>query len=83
MVADAIMDVPARGAIVLDAFLGSGTTVIAAERTGGRCYGIELDPVYVDVIIRRWQGYTAERARHAVINRTFAEFEAEVDGRVR
>lgn len=83
MVADAIMDVSARGDIVMDGFLGSGTTVIAAERTGRRCYGIELDPVYVDVIIRRWQVYTAERARHAATNRTFAEFEAEVDGHVR
>ena len=44
MVADAILDCSARGDIVLDAFLGSGTTVIAAERTGRRCYGLELDP---------------------------------------
>src|SRR5438874_6184980 len=48
MVADAILDSTARGDIVLDAFLGSGTTVIAAERTGRRCYGLELDPGYVD-----------------------------------
>ena len=45
MVADAILDCSARGDIVLDAFLGSGTTVIAAERTGRRCYGLELDPL--------------------------------------
>ena len=45
MIADAILDCSARGDIVLDGFLGSGTTVIAAERTGRRCYGIELDPV--------------------------------------
>jgi DNA modification methylase len=44
MIADAILDCSARGDIVLDAFLGSGTTVIAAERTGRRCYGTELDP---------------------------------------
>ena len=44
MVADAILDCSARGDIVLDAFLGSGTTLIAAERTGRRCYGLELDP---------------------------------------
>src|SRR5207244_3548271 len=47
MVADAILDCSARGEIVLDAFLGSGTTVIAAERTGRRCYGLELDPAIV------------------------------------
>jgi DNA modification methylase len=58
MVADAILDCSARGDIVLDAFLGSGTTVIAAERTGRRCYGLELDPAYVDTIVRRWQGLT-------------------------
>ena len=48
MVTDAILDCSARGDIVLDAFLGSGTTLIAAERTGRRCYGLELDPAYVD-----------------------------------
>jgi DNA modification methylase len=77
LVADAIMDVSARGDIVLDAFLGSGTTVIAAERTGRRCYGLELEPLFVDTIIRRWQAYTGERARQASSDRTFAELEAE------
>ena len=77
LVADAIMDVSTRGDIVLDAFLGSGTTTIAAEHTGRRCYGLELDPLYVDVIIRRWQAYTGDRARQASSNRTFAELEAE------
>src|SRR5262249_45613305 len=57
LVADVILDCSARGDIVLDAFLGSGTTVMAAERTGRRCYGLEIDPVYVDTIIRRWQAY--------------------------
>jgi hypothetical protein len=65
LVADAIMDCTARGDIVLDAFLGSGSTVIAAERVGRQCYGLELDPLYVDTIVRRWQAYTGERARHA------------------
>ena len=48
MIADAILDCSARGDIILDGFLGSGTTVIAAERTGRVCYGLELDPAYVD-----------------------------------
>ena len=55
----------------LDAFLGSGTTLIAAERTGRRCYGLELDPAYVDTIIRRWQVLTGGSARHAVSGRRF------------
>jgi DNA modification methylase len=77
MVADAIMDVSARGDIVLDAFLGSGTTVIAAERTGRRGYGIELDPLLVDTAIRRWEAWTRDRARHAASGMTFAEVGAE------
>src|SRR5262249_55634525 len=80
MVADAILDCSARREIVLDAFLGSGTTVIAAERTGRRCRGLELDPVYVDTAIRRWQTLTGKSARHAVSGRRFDDLvrEAEV-----
>ena len=58
LVVDAILDCSARGDIVIDSFLGSGTSVIAAERTGRRCYGLELDPTYVDAIVRRWQRFT-------------------------
>jgi DNA modification methylase len=77
LVADAIMDVSARGDLVLDSFLGSGTTVIAAERTGRVCYGIELDPGYVDVAIRRWQTFTGGDAKHGVSGRTFKDLEQE------
>lgn len=77
LVADAIMDCSARGDVVLDAFLGSGTTLIAAERTGRLCYGIELDPVYVDTVIRRWQAFTGQVATHAASGRTFTELEKE------
>lgn len=52
LVADAILDCSSRGGVVLDAFAGSGTTLIAAEKTGRRGYGIELDPHYCDVIVR-------------------------------
>ena len=79
MVADAIRNGAARGKIVLDAFLGSGTTVIAAERTGRRCYGLERDPACVDTIIRRWQAMTGGRARHAVSDRTFDDFADEAE----
>jgi DNA modification methylase len=81
LVADAIMDCSARGDIVLDAFLGSGTTVIAAERSGRRCYGVELDPVYVDTIIRRWQLFSKKRAVHASSGREFDQSEAEAERR--
>ena len=77
LVADAIWDCSARGDIVLDSFLGSGTTVIAAERTGRRCFGLEIDPLYLDTILRRWQAYTGASARHAPSGRSFDELEAE------
>ncbi len=77
MIADAIKDCSARNDIVLDPFLGSGTAVIAAERTGRRCYGLELDPRYVDTTIRRWQARTGQAARHAVTRRTFNELQTE------
>lgn len=76
MVADAILDCSARGDIVLDPFLGSGTAVIAAERTGRRCYGLEIDPAYVDTIIRRWQAFTGDDAHLADTNLTFNHIEA-------
>ena len=78
MVADAIMDCSARGDIVLDGFLGSGTTMIAAERTGRICYGLELDSVYVDTIVRRWQAFTGHSAIHAKAGRSFNEIEKEI-----
>jgi DNA modification methylase len=79
MVADAILDSTARGEIVLDAFLGSGTTLIAAERTGRRCYGLELDPAYVDTIIRRWQALTRGSAHHAASGRRFDDLVREAE----
>lgn len=71
MVADAIKDCSKRGDIVLDAFAGSGTTIIAAELTGRRGYAVELDPKYVDVAIRRWQQLTGGAAVHAESGLTF------------
>jgi len=62
LVADALLDTSRRGEIVLDTFLGSGTTLMAAERVGRVCHGLELDPIYVDTAIRRWQALTGEKA---------------------
>jgi DNA modification methylase len=58
MLEDALVDLTNRGDIVLDPFLGSGSTLIAAESTGRVCCGVELDPLYVDVIIRRYEAAT-------------------------
>ncbi|HEY1649013.1 MAG TPA: DNA methyltransferase [Terracidiphilus sp.] len=73
MVADAILDCTARGDIVLDAFLGSGTTLLAAERVGRACYAIEIDRHYVDLAIRRWQKYTGESGIHSATGKQFDE----------
>jgi DNA modification methylase len=79
MIADAILDCSARGDIVLDSFLGSGTTLIAAERTGRRCYGLELDPGYVDTIIRRWQTLSGGAAYHAISGQSFDDLSREAE----
>jgi DNA modification methylase len=79
MVADAILDCSARGDIVLDGFLGSGTTVIAAERTGRRCCGMELDAGHVDTILRRWQVLTGGSARHSASGRSFDDLAREAE----
>lgn len=64
MIEDAILDVTNRGEIVLDPFLGSGTTLIAAQNTGRICAGIELDPTYVERAVRRWERHTGVTAIH-------------------
>ncbi len=73
LVADAIRDASNRGDIVLDCFGGSGTTLIAAEKTGRRGYLIELDPRYVDVTIERYEKLSGEEARHAVTGLTYSQ----------
>jgi len=66
MIADAIKDVSHRGGIVLDLFAGSGSTVIAAHKTGRRAYVCELDPLYCDVVIRRWEQFAKDDAELVV-----------------
>jgi len=73
MVKDAILDVTNRGDIVLDAFLGSGTTLIAAEKCGRICYGIELEPLYIDTTIRRWESLTNSVAINLSSGKTYRE----------
>jgi DNA modification methylase len=71
LVADALRDVSRRGEIVIDPFLGSGSTLLAAEETGRVCIGVEIDPAYVEVAIRRWQKQTGRDAVCAVTGETF------------
>lgn len=73
MVAEAIRDCTKRGDIVIDAFMGSGTTILAAERVGRRAFGLEIDPLYVDVAVRRWQAFTGQDAMLAATGQTFDE----------
>ena len=76
MIADAILDCSRRGGIILDPFLGSGTTILAAARTGRLGYGIELDPYYVDAAVRRIAIALDEQAIHAATGKTFDELAA-------
>jgi DNA modification methylase len=73
MIADAILDSTEPGERVVDCFLGSGTTLIAAERTGRICHAMDLDPLYVDVAIRRWQAWTGLAAVDLETGKTFDE----------
>jgi DNA modification methylase len=79
LVMDALLDCSNRGDLVIDSFLGSGTTLLAAERTGRFCRGIELDPLYVDTAIRRWQNLTGQDAVRTSDGRSFGDIAAEKD----
>jgi DNA modification methylase len=76
LVMDALDDCSNRGEVVLDSFLGGGTTLLAAERTGRICRGIELDPLCVDTAIRRWQNLTGRDAIRLSDGKLFREIEA-------
>jgi DNA modification methylase len=71
MLADIMLDCTARGDIILDPFLGSGSSLIAAERVGRKLRGVEIDPRYVDLAIRRWQRHTGDQALHATTGAGF------------
>jgi 16S rRNA G966 N2-methylase RsmD len=76
LVADAIMDSTKRDDIVLDPYVGSGTTILAAERTSRRCFGIDIDGRYVDTAIARWERLTGRTAQNAQ-GQTFAQVKLE------
>lgn len=73
LIADAIKDCSRRGEIILDAFGGSGSTLIAAEKTGRQARLIEFDPGYCDTIVRRWEAFTGKLARHVSSGMTYEE----------
>jgi DNA modification methylase len=75
MIADAILDCSAPGDIVLDNFSGVGSTILAAEKTGRTCYAIEIDPMYVDTAVKRWEKRTGKRASHAASGQYFENAE--------
>ena len=77
LIADAMLDCSKRGALVLDSFGGSGSTIVAAEKTGRRAAVMELDAAYVDVAIRRYEKATGNSAMHAATKKTFAELQQE------
>ena len=77
LVADAMRDCSSKGDIVLDPFLGSGTTLMAAAKVGRRCFGLEYEPAFVDVAVRRWQAYTKVDAILNGEGRTFDEIAEE------
>lgn len=73
LVADAIRDVTHPGEVVIDAFMGSGTTILAAERTKRIAYGMDIEPKYIDVAVRRWEAMTGRKTVLAETGETFAE----------
>ena len=77
MVADAILDCTRRGQLVLDPFLGNGTTLVASEDTGRTCYGMELDPKHVDTALRRWRKFTGQNILEESTGRSFDDIEEE------
>lgn len=82
LVADAILDSSKRGDNVLDTFIGSGTTLLACERTGRKGYGLELDPLYVDAAILRWQKMTGEDAILSATEETYSNVRTHLDSQV-
>jgi DNA modification methylase len=73
LVEDAILDCSNRGDVVLDPFIGSGTTIVASEQTGRICYGMELDPRYVDVAVERFWKFTGVEPVHETTGQTFTQ----------
>jgi DNA modification methylase len=79
MIIDAIMDTSNRGDMILDCFLGSGSTLIACEKANRICRGVELEPKYIDITIQRWQNLTGEKAINLTNDKTYEELTKEAE----
>ena len=79
MLAEQVFEYLGAGPLVLDLFLGSGSTLIACEKTNRKCYGMELDEKYCDVIIKRFEQYTGKKATLESTGQTYEELKAERD----
>jgi DNA modification methylase len=79
MIADAILDCSSPNDIILDSFIGSGTILLACTRVGRRCYGMELDPLYVDIAIQRWQIMRGLDVVNAATEKTFTQQQQAVE----
>ena len=82
MIKDALLDVSARGEFVLDTFLGGGATLMAAEKSGRVARGVELDPLYVDVCLRRWRAATGKEPIRASDGAQLADLEVKAANEV-
>jgi len=80
LIEKAIENSSKKGDVITDAFLGSGSTLIAAHKTGRKCYGMELDPKYCDVIIKRWEEFTGKKATHAESGKDYETLKVERHG---
>ena len=77
LVENAIGNSTTTSQTVYDAFLGSGSTLIAAQKTGRKCYGLEIDPIYCDVIVKRWEAFTGKKAKLSGYDGTFEDLALE------
>ena len=80
---DAILDCTKPKDIVFDGFIGSGSTMLAAEQARRRCYGVEIDPRYVDVALRRWIAGTGQQPVHVASGLTFEQLQRDRQGKNR
>jgi DNA modification methylase len=79
MWADLLSTYASEGAAILEPFLGSGTSLVAAEQVGRRCLGLDISPAYVDVALLRWTQLTDQQPRLAATGQTFSEVRDERD----
>ena len=78
----AVINSSKQGGVVLDPFMGSGSTLIACEQSGRICYGMELDPGYCDVVVQRWEDFSGQKAERIKATKKTPAVDAEVNDEV-